>query len=176
MANAKELIGQMRLAERTVKLCLRWDLVAEIERLEDERDNTPAPPEGDQRLGQVDPRKELNDQIDALREQMRDATVTFRMRALNRRDWDALVKAHPPRQDKPADMQLGFNTDGFFDALIRTCTVDPGLTNEEWETLFDSASSKQYDDLMACALAINRADPNIPFWSAVSQILNSARR
>lgn len=162
--------------ERTVQLCLRGDLQAELEELErrlrDERGRH------ERSMGEMGAEVEIGEQIEALREQMREATVTFRLRALPARrtagsgeqmTWDELVKAHPPREGDQGDLVLGYNADTFFDALVVASVVDPQPSPEQWQRLLgDGLTSRQFDELAEAALTLNRRKVDVPFSSAAS--------
>lgn len=94
------------------------------------------------------------------------------MRALPRRKWADLVKAHPPRdgddvpeENRKSDAQLGINDETFGDALVPPSIEslsDPDLSVDD---LLDAVSSAQFDQLYGTAFALNRAvgsDPKGP--------------
>jgi hypothetical protein len=79
MTDIKSMLNGARLPERTVPICLRGDLVAEHEELERQLE------EANRRASDSlagNGAGELADRIEALQEEMRAATVTFRVRAL----------------------------------------------------------------------------------------------
>jgi hypothetical protein len=106
--------------ERVHPLCLRGDLVAEVDALTSElsslrvaevTDN--APP---MRVGQrVAPReKAVEDRLAKLVEELDDSTGDLRLRALPNGEWRRWLNDHPPREGDERDEQLGFglcNTD-----------------------------------------------------------------
>jgi hypothetical protein len=176
-ADVKSLLGKARLPERTVELCLRGDLVARVEDLERQLRDLPES-DTDLRLAGNSERRQLAEQITAVQEQMRDATAVFRLRALTRRAWDALVRAHPVRKGDdggvhPEDKGYAYNTESFFDALIRACVVDPVLDDGEWETLLDHITPAQFATLNTAAVGLNLRGVDVPFSHAASQILTS---
>lgn len=176
MTDLSSVLDAARRPERTAEMCLRGDLQAELEELErrlaDERRRD------DRSMGELGTEADLTERIDALREQMRASTVTFRLRALPARrtastnadevTWAELVAAHPPR-DEPGDLALGYNADTFFDALVRVSVVDPCPTGEQWDQLLgDGLTSRQFDELAELALTLNRRKVDVPFSSAAS--------
>lgn len=174
MTDIKSILAEARLPERTVPICLRGDLVATHEELERqlEEANRKA---GDSLAGNG--AGELVDKIEALQEEMRAATVTFRLRALPKPAWRALLAEHPPRHDdddKPLaeDAVVGVNMDTFWDAIARACLVEPEVDDETWALMAGpdgKLTDNQLGRLADAAWAVNRGDVSVPFSRAVSQ-------
>lgn len=175
---------------RTVEICLRGDLVAELEDLERQAEQARTkhvPSKEDATVAQ------LVEQIRALQEQMRDATEVFRLRALSPRRYRALREQHPPRRDAAGepdrgDASLGFNRDTFLHALIPLCTVSPELTGEQWRQLLGDSETvaaeleaagkadeivdglltySQFLELANVCWMLNEGDVSVPFSPAV---------
>lgn len=168
------LIAGARLPERTVPICLRGNLVAQVEALDRELAELDRPGRivADSLAG--DGRRPIAERIEALREEMRASTVNFLLRALPRRRWNALLAEHPPREGDDGDKAMGVNSETLFEALIAESVVSPELTPEEWTLLLDSLSSAQYDSLATAAWALNRRGVDVPFSPAASRILASS--
>lgn len=170
------LLGEAKRPERTVRLCLRGDLQvawdeakATFDRLSEEGLAG--------RLTDGSARRKAAEAMAAIEEQMRGATVEFRLRALPRQQWRALMAEHPFRTGEdgkvlPADA-MGVNSETFFDALIRVCVVNPELSDDEWTRLDEVLSDRQFDELANAAWGINRHAVDIPFSSAASRTLTS---
>lgn len=182
MKNFKTMLGQARLPERTVQVCLRGDLAAAHEAAEKALVDAQA---------KVSDSKEGNGvgaliaEVERIQEQMREATYPFVIRALPRVRFRALVKAHPPREvdgelDKN-DANVGFNRETFFEALVKVTTVDPDmgvdvegyfnallaggsstLGDGDWPELFDKIVDSQYGDLTDAAWFVNRDEVSVP--------------
>lgn len=177
MKNFKQMLGDAKLPERTVPICLRGDLVAEFEEAERELDRLRRG-----REDSLDAGSEIGvlaDQIEALREQMRSETYTFRLRALPRRDFRALVAAHPPREEvdedgnkkiNQDDLLTGANLTTLLDDLIRRSVVDPDMSSDDWDVLGEKLTDQQFDSLSNVAWGLNRAEVDIPFSLAASRI------
>lgn len=181
------LLGQARPAERSIQVCLRGDLRAEWDDLKAQLDQSGGESLGG-RLTDGAGRRRIAEQMVDLEEQMRAATVEFRIRALPRRRttgmppeqvvWHELINAHPARRDDkneiiPVD-RMGVNADTFFDVLIRASVVDPVLSEDEWTRLLDEIlSDRQFDELASAAWGVNRSDVSVPFSSIASRILST---
>lgn len=173
--NFADILGTAKLPEKTVPLCLRGDLVAELEdlerKLEDaEKDRGDSLDAGADVAGLVE-------EIELLQGQMKESIYTFKVRALSRRAYRALVAEHPARQDvdddgnkkvNADDESLGFNVTTFFEALLRIALIDPELDDTAWEQLLDALTDRQFDELAGAAWLLNRTEVDIPFSRAGS--------
>lgn len=174
LANAKR-------PERTVGLCLRGDLQAEWENLEREL-LAEQRKDSDSLAG--NPRaRELAEQMQTLAEQMKESTVVLRLRGITNPEWERMVADHPPRDGNATDKALGYDTSGFFPALVggytdqqgehhHGCLVD--VTPEQWARLYPVISSGQFDELSDAALAVSRRRVDPPKSFAASEILRSS--
>ena len=175
--DVKALIRQAKLPERTVQVCLRADLVAEMEQAE--RELAEAQREISGSLAAGSRVREIAERIEALRRDMLDHTVEFRLRAMPRPVWTAFLAEHPPRKTESGEVDerdkwIGVNTDTFFPALVRRSVVEPELDDDDWDALDQSLTSRQFDDLSDAAWSLNRREVDIPFSRAASRILQSS--
>jgi hypothetical protein len=138
----KLLMKQAQPAGRTVPICLRGDLVAELEELELKADEA-------RKSDSKESGGEVVERIEALQAEMRTATYLFRLRALTPRKYTALKAKYPPRRDgdvvDQADAERGFSME-MIPELIRVSTFDPELTEDEWRELLgdtEAAAAKR---------------------------------
>lgn len=200
MSDIKALLAGAKLPERTIEVCLHADLAAQYEELDRQRAAAEEAPQ-DNRLTSKAPARQIAEQMADLRQDMLDSTVTFRLRALSRHRFQALVDRHPPRRGGdgaalPED-SMGINSATFFDDLIRASVVEPALDDDDWANLLgvqrdhdgtctlndpnadnpacacrDGAlTSRQFDNLGQAAWGLNRRDVSIPFSPAASRLL-----
>ncbi|HEY9414795.1 MAG TPA: hypothetical protein VIQ30_08570 [Pseudonocardia sp.] len=168
-------LADAKRPEKTVSICFRGDLRAEFEAVEAqlqqmERTDLVAPS-----LASGGPRRQLAERLEELRQEMIDGSVEFRLRGVGRRAWTQLMADHPPRPDADEDRGLGLNADTFFHALIRTSTVEPALSDVQWDTLLDDTlTSSQFQALADGAWVVNRGSVDIPFSPAASRIRSSS--
>lgn len=174
----QEKIANAKLPELTVPICLRGDLVAEIEQLDRELVNAGSSPSSGMEDGAR--LRELAERIEALRDEMRedDNNHTFVLRALPARDYRALKAQHPPRVDGEGDVVaedrvLGANIDTLAEPLLRACCVDPVLDDATWRSLEPVLSDGQYDQLANAALLVNQGAVTVPFSRAASRVMRS---
>lgn len=181
LKNFKSMLAEAKLPERTVDICLRGDLVADHEETERQLEKVQQKAltgnsfDGDG--GQV---AILADKLVGLEDQMREHTYAFRLRAMSRPAFRALVTAYPPRRNEEGEIEqldrsLGINAETFFEALIRACLVDPELDDEDWKTLAEERlTDKQFDVLSDAAWFLNRGDVDVPFSRAASRANRSS--
>jgi hypothetical protein len=136
--------------ERVYALCLRRDLMAEVDALSGELSSLAlAQPEVDEenqppkRKGQGgNPReKKIRDRLSILADEMEDATGDLRLRAIPDGEWRRWCNEHPARDDDQRDEQIGYgfcNTDDLANDLGMWAASWNGddLAPDDWPTLF----------------------------------------
>lgn len=172
------LVDEAEPLELSVPLCLRMKLVAKYEELERRRAEA-VRVGGDSLAGAGGEAAGIAAEMDALRTQMVDGTITVVMRAMPRKAYKKLAGLHPPRKDEEGNVDnrdfLGINSDTFYDPLIRACWVKPVLSPERLTRILDEiCSDKQYDELAQCALNVNRAKVDVPFSPAASRLTQNS--
>jgi hypothetical protein len=173
------LLDEAQFPQREVPICLRGDLVSEIERLDQElaailRDEDAARESGAASLATGGKGREVAEQIEALQAKMQGSTITLVLRALPRARFRALIDEHPPRKDEeggvlPADL-AGINSATFYDALARECLASPELTDAQWRRLLSKLSDRQWQKLADTAWEVNRSEVDVPFSFAASRL------
>ena len=169
----KAILAGAKLPERSVELCLRGDLVAQLQDLQRDLIEAERQP-SNASLDDLGTPHRIAEQIQALQHEMAEHSITVLVRALPRRQWSKLVAAHPPRPDEKADAPLGVNVETYFDALIRACMVDPVFDDDDWAALDEALSDAQWQALTAAAWAVNARDVEVPFSQRASRILASS--
>ena len=167
-----DLLKGAKLPEASKPICLRADLTAEFEAAERELDLLRKQPRQTDSLA-GSPAGLLVRRIEELQQEMTAATYTFRLRALPKSRWRALVAAYPPRKDDKGeplaeDAQIGVNREDFLDALIKVSVIAPVMTEEQWTELLETITDRQYSDLCDEAWFLNRGEVSVPFSRAAS--------
>jgi hypothetical protein len=169
MTDIKALLKQAKRRQATEEVCLRGDLAGEYDDLERQLGKLPP----NNKLGGDLERQRITAEMERLRAEMQDGTVTFVLRALGDTAFQTLVDEHPPRRDgdevNAEDAQSGLNRSTFYQALIQACVVEPELDAEDWELLFTEGLSRgQASKLRIKALLINGEEVDVPFSPAGS--------
>lgn len=149
--------------EASVTLCVAGDLAAEAERLTTALKSAATLGPGAS-LADVDPRAALERELDDVRERMAAAEVTFRFRALPRKDYSDLIAAHPAR-DKESE---AWNVETLPSDLIARCCLDPVMTVAEVEALSDVLNESGRAALFSAAWRANNAEAVVPTSRAAS--------
>ena len=167
----RDMLRDAKLPERSVSICLRGDLAADHENAERDlataRRDTTDSLEGSGVGAYID-------RIEKLQADMAEHTYPFRLRALPRAAFRELIAGHPPRRDEAGepvreDVAIGVDNSTFFNALIRTCTIDPELSEDEWQNLLANLlTDRQFSDLADAAWYVNRGEVDVPFSLAAS--------
>lgn len=149
-----EQLDEAKIAERSVEICLRPDLIEEYKQLRGEL----AEGTEDSLAGGGS-----SDELAALEARIRKATKKFTLRALPRKEYRKLLTQHPPRKDRAEDRAVGYNLESFIGDLVRRCTVKPVMSETRWDKMEVKLSSGQWDKLHATAHVVNATEANLPF-------------
>jgi hypothetical protein len=166
MVDIAGLIREAKLPERVVHICLRLDLVHRYEELSAQLSTIKEKYKDS--LGVEEDAVPVQNEMTALEEEMRAATVSFTLRALSRPRFRALLAEHPPRKDDDGQVLaadwMGVNTATFYGVLIRRATIEPVLDEETWTLLLEEKlTDRQYDGLAEAAWDLCRDKVDLPF-------------
>lgn len=153
MTTIDDLLAEITAREKTVRILLRQDLLAEHDRLEAElvqvctvdaqENRDPQGPAIAQRI------VELEAEIDA-------AKRSFRFRAVGKKAWADLLALHPPTKDQLSEApRLDHNPETFPPAAIAASCVDPVITPEQVDQLEQGLNLAQFDLLWTACLDAN---------------------
>jgi hypothetical protein len=171
LKNFKAMLAEAKMAEKSVAICLRGDLVADHEAAERDLELAQKKPAANSLDGNGV--GAIIDRIEALEDEMREHTYDFRFRALPKPDFRALIAEYPPRRGDDGevvaeDRYIMANYDTLLPALIRACLIDPELSDEDWTALDAKLSDRQFGDLSDAAWFVNRGEVDVPFSRAAS--------
>src|SRR4051812_48838431 len=133
----EQIISSARRPETTVPLCLRGDLQAVWEQLDRDFDVadksiTEEVTAGGSPIQAV----KIAEQMEAVRQEMLDSTISFVLRGMSRGQWKKVVEDHPPVEGVD-DESAEVNEESFVTAMISTCTIDPVMTFDQAARLRD---------------------------------------
>jgi hypothetical protein len=167
----KAILKQAKRRTATVEVCLRGDLAGDYETLERSLAKLPK----NNKLGGDPERQWITAEMERLRVEMQDGTVPFVLQALPDAVFQRLVDEHPPRRNgdeiDPRDAEGSYNAATFYDALIRACTIEPELDDDDWKLLLGDDGSMSRGQIIALsseALRINGQAVDVPFSPAAS--------
>lgn len=158
MPDLSSLLAEASPREDVVPVCLAGELSGQLQILQQElrelgSDWVPSS------MGDVDPRLALAEQMADVREQMRQHTVQFRLRALGWRRFTSLIAAHPA----PDGSKEPYDGATFLPALLDASIVEPTLSPGQVDELMDLLNAGQVQELFAVALAVNEEATPVPF-------------
>lgn len=177
MTDVAAILARATRPRRTVKVCLAGEVVAEMERLDEELADLERPANG--RLNGPAGAKALRDQLDELRAKAEADTIEIVIQAVSRTRWHEMIAANPPRKladgtVHPADKMAGVNEDTFYDAIIAACWVAPEIDDATRTALLEQLTDRQFDQVGSAAWAVNRHEVSIPLSRAGSKTRSTA--
>jgi hypothetical protein len=171
-SSGKEWLKTGKLAETHLPVCIRGDLFGEIQELDRQLHALKEAPVTTL-ADRAAPRR-LAEQIEALRQQMLEATKVFKLRAVGDREWDRMTAAHPPRPGNEEDAKHEVNIDTFYIELLQASVYEPAFDAEDWGNLRILLTKGQRIELQNAAVALNKSEVSVPFSSAASRILRAS--
>jgi len=99
-------------------------------------------------------------QVDEALALMKAETVTLRFHSIGRKAWEALIDANPPTVEqrhaaKEEGNEAVWNSDTFPQALIAASCVEPVMSLEQVQELFDEWNTAESGALFNAAYAVN---------------------
>ncbi|MEO3922715.1 hypothetical protein ABGB07_02350 [Micromonosporaceae bacterium B7E4] len=174
--SAKERIRRAGPTTKTVRVWLGadLDLLEQYEAAQRELEEAQKPATS---LAGNGPTGNIQARLDALRAQLDEYAMDFRLRGLADGRFRRLLEEHKPRRAgdeiHPHDNR-GWNAATFPGALVKASTVSPELDEDDWFALLGDEdtdgllTSTQLDELAAAAYRLSRVEVDIPFSPAGS--------
>lgn len=158
--SAKDIIKSARLPERTVSVCVRGDLVADIDALEADLKQALENRASNGRLaaGEKKRSEEIAAQIHAKQDEMAEHTLSLRVRALKPAVWREMVAKYPPAKDSG----LVVDVVALMGEAIPASTVAPDLDADDWETLNESLPNGEMAKLIDAVWELNTQGVDVP--------------
>jgi hypothetical protein len=166
----KELLAAAKLPERSVSICLRGDLVADIEARERDLAAAVADDASNKRLGTKSQAPAIAADIEAMRAEMSDSMLHMRLRALTTTKWRELVRKFPPGKDDKGG--LGVDILALMGEAIPASVVEPDdMDDDDWRMLNDSAPAAEMTRLMNVVWELNTQGVDVP-KSRLASVVN----
>jgi len=157
------------LPTRTVSLCLAGELVEEIAQLELQLAEAKPPVS----LGDASPKRLIAEQLAAVQDRMREATVDFYIRAMGSRVWSLFWAGMPTQGEKEPDAEWSDRVFPFYVDLVSRSCADPVMNAEQVAELADLLHHRAWSDLVTACLKLNMGEVNIPNSDAASELTQS---
>jgi len=161
----RSLLAEASRPAQSITIPLNQGLAAEIRALEAELAQA-AEDAPRKRMGAASPLKDIAQRIEALREQMQASEVTFRFEALTHALREQIRKDMQGR-DEPDETNLR--------AIAAMCVAPSGVTWETLRDLRDKVGVVIFDLIDEAATSASGGNWSVPFSSAASHILGTAR-
>lgn len=154
--STKELLKAAKLPERTVSICLRGDLVADIEADERQLQEAVAERKNNGRVATKTDAKKIAERIDAKRAEMFEATVDFRLRAMKAADWRAMTGRHQTKDD-------GLDMLALMGEAIPASVIAPDdLDDDDWQHLNDILVASEMGKFIDAVWELNMQGVAVP--------------
>lgn len=108
-----------------------------------------------------DARESLQRSLKTAQKTLEDSTVRITVQSIGRKRYEALVAEHPstPEQDKESEEATGqpapYNTDTFPPALLAASAVEPALTLEQAQEIWDDWNTGELMELFFATVEVN---------------------
>lgn len=167
MADMTDILARVKPIKTQVTICLDGDLVLRRDQIQERLDALAGWKSSS--LSDTDPRTALLDDLAQVEQGMRDASQTFTFKSVGDKTSSDLLAAHPSPKDERGNEKYSFDPATYPAALIAAASVDPVMTVEQVETLFDSLNLHQRNQLFNAAFAANNRGVDVPFSQPVSE-------
>lgn len=113
---------------------------------------------------------QLREELEELQEHAHESAVQFTFQAVGRKHYRELIDAHPPDDEdrERALAQFGdrrlarWHSDTFVPALIAACVVEPAMTEEQAQTLWDEWDLSVAELIGGMAVSVNEGETKVP--------------
>jgi hypothetical protein len=151
-----EILNGRKRAQKSIPICLRLDVMAEIEELE--RKITASKGNAVDDLRMVDDTDDVPAMIDRIREledTARQYTVDLRIAAIDKKEWSAKVGEHTTTDD---DGNSKLDIAGLIEHVLSLpgTIVSPEMTADQRTTLIAGLSDGQWEKVMNDVFNLNR--------------------
>lgn len=163
MADFKTIKGKFRRYEATVPVCLDGEALGALDAARARMVELSQSADDDSLAG-APGFAEARAEVERLEQDVADATLPFRLRALPRSVYRMLEAEHPDPDGKG-----GWNVETFPKALIRACLIDPKVDPDEaTELIDDMLTSGGVEALFDACWSICNSQQRAPFPRAAS--------
>ena len=161
-----DILNAKKPNTRTIDIILDSDLALEIQMKTLELEQAKARSKGKKSLAEGT--GSLEKELDELFEKAADTVATFTFQDMGRKSFDALLVAHQPtvKEKKTVADQGGgileYSQETFPPALIAATAIDPVITLEEAEQIYNTWSSGDAEILFTAAILVCKERASFP--------------
>lgn len=151
-----EILNGRKAAQKSVAVCLRLDVMADIEELERRIAQLKGADDGDARLAAAndDDAADLADQIRVLEATALQYTVDLRLQAVDKAVWKQKVDEHTERDDDTGEAKLDLA--GLVEDLFPDSLVSPEMGADQRRSFLAGLSEGQWETVMQGIWDLNR--------------------
>lgn len=157
MSDLMNQLEQWTAPHKDVVICLNPDLLAERDAAEKA---VPRRSEHDARMVTPKPSEDVRRRVEEIEQQIKAASITLRIRGVDRITYNRWIIACPPRKGTDA---VGFNPTTFYmhaaknsAVYVDQAGVEHEISAEEWETIDKRLSDGEYDRIAQAVAHVNR--------------------
>lgn len=172
MANFDDVRKLASRPTRVVSLCLAGELVEQIGQLE--RQAAEVKPAAS--LGEVSPKRAIAEQIVALQEQMREATVDFHLRAWPSREWGAFFADQPQRKEGESGEDFEPRYYAWQAQMVAKTCINPEMDVDQVGELVDLLHYRAWAELATAAYILNMGEVDVPNSAAASELTRDSEQ
>ena len=171
MTDFADLKKLASLPTRVVPLCLAGELVEEHAALE--RQFADAPPATSL---EKSPKRVIAEQIVAVEDRMREATVDFRLRAMSARKWATFWARWPVRTKDETDEAWDGRIFPYWTEMISRSAENPRMSVEQVDELAGLVHSRAWSELVGACLGLNQGSVDVPNFEAASDLIGTSEQ
>lgn len=148
-----EVLASATAQTRSVRVCLRADLLAELDAAIDALSTA---------MLRNESSEDLAKDVVARTHRARDAETRFAFQSMGRKAWRELIAAHPPTEEQKLT-GADFNVDTLPAVAMAACCVAPtGASEEVFAQLAANLTDGQWNEIWAACHAANTAGAEVP--------------
>lgn len=167
MSDIKAIIKKTKPVQAEATICLDGTLFPVRDKIREQLDGLED--WESQSLSDVDPRTALKAELAVVEQKMRDASQTFTFKSIGGKASSDLLAEHPSPKDDKGEDKYAFDPATYPVALVAAASLDPAMSLEDAEALFDVLNLAQRNDLFNAAFSASSKGLSLPFLLPVSE-------
>jgi hypothetical protein len=166
LPSIEEVLGKIKVAVRSVPICMDADLQAEHDELTNRLDVLNRESNG-KMAGRAEA-KEVADRLRELEHLMHESEVIFKFRGLTRSAIRKLQERYPPPDPNP--LRLLWNVDAGAAELLSKSAIQPTMSEDDARKLLEAIDEGRADLLINAAWTASTGSTQVPFSARASAL------